>query len=167
MIEQSARVTACNADTVSLATQNTSACHGCQAQGGCGTGLLAKLFPQRLPRELQLPRHLFPEQLHVSDRVLLGISEQALHTATWLVYMLPLLGLLLGSVAGSAGAHMLALAHYAEPASILSGLLGLILGSFLLSRHNTIKNLSVEQLKVLRVDSQAVTLELPTRQEQG
>jgi sigma-E factor negative regulatory protein RseC len=162
MMTQQARVVACNAKTVTLATENAQGCHSCSVQGTCGSGLMAKLFPKRFARHLCLPRKLFPENIQLADTVLLGILEKNIQAAVWLLYATPLLGLLFGSLFGSQLAKLLGQQAFTEPASIVGGLLGLLIASLYVHKRVASKNLAAEQhLKVLQVKNSTKSVTVP------
>ena len=97
MLEQQAIVTRKKGGQVYLKGMQTSACGGCNHQEGCSTSVLAKALPEK---ELCLSSSL---DLNVGDHVIVGIEENHLVMASFLVYLLPLLLMLLvvGSYQGS------------------------------------------------------------------
>lgn len=128
MIEQSARVLLIDQDWVVVATEPQSSCSSCDARGGCGTSLVARLFPQRPEQQLRLSLQGIDPRPRPGDRVIVGIDEGYLHRSTLLLYAVPLVGLVGGAVAGSLIASLSASPLAAEPMSILFCLLGLSLG---------------------------------------
>jgi len=123
MIEQEARVVAIEGDQALVEIQRQSACGGCAAKSGCGTSVVASLFPQRR-QTLRLDNGV---QAVPGDRVIVGLPEAALQQASLLLYGLPLLLLLAGAVVGK-------LWFGTEPAAILGGLSGVTLGLLLVRR---------------------------------
>lgn len=102
-----------------VVTQRQSACGHCAARNGCGTSLLATWFPQR-----QLAFRLNNDiQAAAGDTVIIGLDEAFLQRSSLLLYALPLLGLLVGAVAGEYGFSLLS--WPTELGAILLGLLGL------------------------------------------
>ncbi|WP_035385113.1 SoxR reducing system RseC family protein [Ferrimonas futtsuensis] len=107
MMEALARVESWDKGQVTLSWQVQSACGHCHESDNCGTGVVAKGLNPRSQR-LTLP---WKQRLSPGTQVTLGIPEQQLLSAAALVYLLPLLGLLVG-VGGTAlmgGAELLAL----------------------------------------------------------
>jgi sigma-E factor negative regulatory protein RseC len=128
MIEQPASVLDVSNEQVTLRTEQQGGCHSCGAKGGCGTSLIAQMFPKRPQQQLRLPRAAFARPPQVGDRIVLGIDEKHLQQTSLLMYAVPLLGLIGGALAGDwlAGRQWLGLAE--DPASILLGGAGLALG---------------------------------------
>ena len=102
MIEEEATVAALENNQVWIDSAHRSACARCAARAGCGQSLMSRVLGERRQQtglRLGLP---LPEQgptLQVGDRVLIGIPEAALLQGAFLLYMLPILALVLGSVA--------------------------------------------------------------------
>lgn len=128
MIEQSARVLRLDGDWVVVATEPQSGCSSCDVKSGCGTSLIARLFPQRPQQQLRLPLRGIDPLPRPGDRVLLGIDQRYLHRSTLLLYTVPLMGLLGGAIVGSLVGGMPNSPLASEPMSILLCLLGLSLG---------------------------------------
>ncbi len=153
MIEQHARVIAVEGDTVVLQTETQSACGGCQANSTCGTGLLAKLFPERARQPLHLPVAGLSRPLLPGQRVVLGIDESYLRHHMLLLYAVPLLGLLGGAILGDlwGGGH--AVGGASELAAILGGLSGLTAAVFWV-RWRTSGNAAriAHSVRILRVE---------------
>ena len=72
---------------------------------------------------------LNPLDAKPGDEVMIGFDEQALVKVSLLVYMLPLMSLILGAIAGQIGAQWLEL-RLPELLSILGGFSGLLAGLF-------------------------------------
>ncbi|MCE2597324.1 SoxR reducing system RseC family protein [Motilimonas cestriensis] len=118
-IEQG-EIIAVESDRVWVKCQTQSACTSCSAKSSCGTSVLAKAFPVRT-QELVIKTS---EPFQIGQTVALTVADKALLTAAFQVYLLPLLGLMLGA----AIAPLLAPISYQELSSIGGGLLGLSLG---------------------------------------
>lgn len=162
MIEQYARVESFNQQTVSLrANMQSSGCHSCNLSGGCGTSLIAKLFPSRMPETLQMPIESMPSAVKVGDQVRLGIQENTLNQAVIMLYLIPLIGLVSGAITGAGLGEYLFAANGVEPVSIFGGLLGLSAG-IVYARYRTLQNANAleNHLQVLQIiPAMAVTLE--------
>ncbi len=94
MIEGYARVVEVDRDWLLLEPERRSACGGCAASAGCGSGALATLFDRRGKR-LRLPNSI---DAQVGDRVVLGIDESALVRGSLMVYLLPIITMLLAAL---------------------------------------------------------------------
>ena len=93
MIEETARVVAINGSQVTLQSQLKSTCHSCSQQDDCGSGQVAKAFPQkRLTTEITTDI-----KLAIGDEVVIGVQDKDLLTAAFEVYMLPLIAMLIAA----------------------------------------------------------------------
>lgn len=120
MIEECGRVVAVEADGAWVATLSRSGCGRCAETGGCGRQSIFRLFGER-------QHHVFARAaggeaagLAPGDPVMIGVPEGLLLRAALLVYLLPLVGLLAGALAGQSLAG--------EGGSIFLGVGGLALG---------------------------------------
>lgn len=121
MIEERGRVVALGGDGIWVETVQRSSCHSCAAKPGCGTGLLGDFWSSASRIYVPVaPSELSGLALH--DTVVIGISENTLASSALVVYLLPLLGMLVGAQVGS----LLA----AEPGAIIAALCGLVVGGF-------------------------------------
>ncbi len=127
MIESVATVVAVAEDRAQVECRRTTACGHCQQQESCGVGAMAKAMPGR-PQLLEVALTM---PVSVGQQIRIGIPERSLLKSALLVYMVPLLFLLLGALAGKWGAQWLSLAE--EAPEILGALLGGALG-FLIAR---------------------------------
>lgn len=123
MIEETARVVAREGDEVWVEAERRSACGGCSAASGCGTGALAGVFGRRT---LRLRAH-DETGAAVGDRVRIGLDEAALVRGSLAVYLVPLLTLLGGALLGESLAPQWGIGS-AEGASIALGVAGLAAG---------------------------------------
>lgn len=117
MIEQEARVLGLQGGDALVEVGRQSACGSCAAKSGCGTSVVASLFPQRR----QQLRVANTQAAKPGDRVIIGLPEEGLQRASLLLYGAPLLGLLAGAGVGQQWGG-------SELQSILGGLLGAALG---------------------------------------
>lgn len=115
MIEESGTVIARVGGQVWVRTIRRSTCGQCQARHGCGQGALASLSDGRA-NQLRMVNAINAD---VGDTVIVGIGERQLLMASALVYGMPLLGLLLGALAGG----------WVGPGQDLSTLIGGALGA--------------------------------------
>ncbi|MEW6991420.1 SoxR reducing system RseC family protein [Colwelliaceae bacterium 6441] len=125
MIEEHARVVAIEQELITVESLVKSSCSGCQQLDTCGSGQIAKAFPQK-----RTSYTLFSElPVNVGDSVIIGLSEQVLLSAAWQVYMWPLIGLFLGGLFGQALLEKSFLSHelFALPLALLGGFIGFYL----------------------------------------
>lgn len=127
MIESVATVVAVGQDWAQVECRRKSACGHCHQQDNCGVGAMAKAMPGR-PQLFQIALTM---PVRVGQEVRIGIPERSLLKSALLVYMVPLLFLLLGALAGKGVAQLYLLKE--EAPEILGALLGGGLG-FLLAR---------------------------------
>lgn len=129
MVEECGRVVAVEDAGVWVATLSRTGCGRCHEAGGCGRQSIFRLFGERqhhvLARIVEGQTESTAQALKPGDPVAIGIPEGLLLRASLAMYLLPLVGLLTGAVAG----HMLG----GETASIGLGLAGIAAG-FLLAR---------------------------------
>lgn len=124
MIEQSGKVVAVEQGIAWVQTIQTSACSSCSARSGCGASVLDKLSGGKVT---QLP---LTDCLGVSvgETITIGVPDDALLKASFLVYFLPLLSLML----------MALVADWIWPDSELhsigGGIIGLLAGFMLVKR---------------------------------
>lgn len=123
MIEETARVVACEGRFAWVETQRASTCGSCSANKGCGTATLAKALGRRRTRT----RVLNDLQARVGEQVVIALPEQALVRGALAVYLVPLLGLLGGALFGAYLAGRLPVEN-PDLLSILLGGLGLAAG---------------------------------------
>ncbi len=122
MIEEEAYVVCLEAEGYAwVETRRQESCHSCLAGKGCGAVTLARWMGQRAARI----RALDPINSQVGDRVVVGISEQALLKGSFVVYMVPLVCMIGMAVLGD---HLAAGNANEEVISLLTSLLGLGVG---------------------------------------
>ena len=130
MIEERGRVVRVEAACVWVETQRQSACGKCHAEQTCGHGLMNRLLPSRSLNHVRASCDL---PVNVGDEVTIALPEQALLSASFLVYLMPLLALFAGLLLGS-------ILQLSEPWIIglsLTGLLGGFLGVRWWTYHTT------------------------------
>lgn len=96
MITETGTVIALKGEQVWVQTIRQSACQSCSARSGCGQRVLASASGGRANQVLVKNS----VDARVGDEVTLGIDEQALLSASLLVYAMPLLLMVLASIAG-------------------------------------------------------------------
>jgi sigma-E factor negative regulatory protein RseC len=94
MIEEHAIVTSCHNSQATLEIERRTACGLCGQKRGCGNATWGKLLGHK--------SHAFeaknPIKANVGDSVVVGIDEHAMLNSVFLLYVVPLLGLLIGAV---------------------------------------------------------------------
>jgi sigma-E factor negative regulatory protein RseC len=144
MIEQQGIVVETDGHMAAVASHGAGSCGGCKANEGCGTASLARFF-QRRERILWVQN---PVAAQTGDQVIVGMEESALLRSAWLAYAVPVIGLLLGAIAGD----RLAGTGLEEPMALVFGLTGLIIG-LLVSRILSGRNAAERhyQASVIRI----------------
>ncbi|GAB4361461.1 MAG: SoxR-reducing system protein RseC [Gammaproteobacteria bacterium] len=94
MIEQTGVVIEIDGAVAVVETQRQGSCGSCSARAGCGTALLNRSVGKRFSR-VRVANTIHAEP---GECVVLGIPEQALLKGSFAVYLVPLVGLLLGGV---------------------------------------------------------------------
>jgi len=97
MLEEDALVVESDDEYAWVEAQSSSSCNHCSANQGCGTASLQKWF-NRKPNRLKV---INTKSVKTGDKVVIGIPEQALVKGSFLIYMLPILALIVGAIAGS------------------------------------------------------------------
>lgn len=92
MLEEKAVVTRTEKDQVRIKGLQSGGCGGCSQQSGCATAALASAMPQR---ELKIDCDL---TLATGDEVYVSIDDSFLLRASFQLYLLPLLTMLLSLV---------------------------------------------------------------------
>lgn len=96
MIEEQAIVISSEAGIAEVEIVRRSTCGACSARSGCGVSLLDRVLGRR-PQRLLLVDKL---SVRPGDEVVVGIPDGALLKAALAAYMVPLVGLLAGAIAG-------------------------------------------------------------------
>jgi sigma-E factor negative regulatory protein RseC len=117
MIEERALVVAVGKGEAWVETQRRSACGACSASVSCGTATLAKVLGKRRSQV----RVLATMPLRAGDEVMIGIEENALVKGSLAVYLVPLLLMVGGALAGE-------IITQTEGLTILFSMLGLLGG---------------------------------------
>ncbi|MCP9758572.1 Fis family transcriptional regulator [Aquitalea sp. S1-19] len=121
MIETEARVLRVEPGAAWVEPKPHSPCGQCDAEGGCRSLSIARLFSGRDP----VFRVLDSLGVGAGDQVMVAVPEKSLRQSVLLMYVLPLLALFAGALLG---------ALFGEMASALAGL-GCLLLSLLLVRR--------------------------------
>lgn len=105
MIEETGRVVATDGEYAWVERVRASTCGSCSLKGGCGTSVLARAVGRRSVRV----RAENAIAARVGDQVVVGLMEAALLEGSLLMYLVPILALLGGGLAGELLARHLAL----------------------------------------------------------
>ncbi len=147
MLEEMGVVTQVKEDLAEVEAQPKAGCGSCSAHGSCGTSLVASLFPGR--RRRFVARN--PVGAKPGDRVILGLDETALQVASLMLYLVPLMGLLGGAVAGA-----MLWPGGSEWPSILLGAVGMALAFSLVRGWSRKRQKARFQAVILRVETPVV-----------
>lgn len=93
MIEENGTVLAIKDGIAEVETIRTSSCDSCRARHACGHRTIAKVANSNR----MLMQVLAPDSLKVGQSVVVGIPEDTLLQASFWMYAVPLLGLVLGA----------------------------------------------------------------------
>ncbi|MEJ2142497.1 MAG: SoxR reducing system RseC family protein [Gammaproteobacteria bacterium] len=96
MIEEVATVIDIHDGQVLLEAQRQSTCGTCAAKTGCGTAVFAKTLGKKSSQITTINTL----NLQVGDRVLVGLHENALLLGSFMVYLIPIIGLFVFALIG-------------------------------------------------------------------
>lgn len=153
MIEERATVVAINNDEVTVTSELKSACSGCQQVDNCGSGQVAKAFPQK-QLSLTLKSAL---SLQLGDKVVIGLNESALISSAWQVYLWPLFGLLFAAFFGQWLVSNDILGHeiFAIVFAVIGGYAGFLLAKRQQNKQNNCAKLAP---KIIRRQNQSIPI---------
>jgi len=148
MIEQSAIILAVDAssDKLPLATIEVvrkTACGLCGQTRGCGNSIWGKIFAHKATS--------FKAQntinAYVGQSVIVGIDEVAVMKSALLLYIVPLVTMLIGSI-------LVSQLHASDAAAMIGAAVGLVLGYFWVKGHIAGRAYyKSQQPKILRLDT--------------
>ena len=131
MIEEAGVVAAVHGELAEVASRRRSVCGNCEVNGACGTSLLERYFGRR-----QFLLTVYnPIGARPGDSVIVGVPEQALLTASFAAYMVPLMTMIAGGIVGDLAAGLLG-PDFARGLSVLGGAAGLVVGFGWLGRFS-------------------------------
>lgn len=125
MLETHAIVIQIQGEEAMVQPLSTGGCGHCDSEGGCGSGTLSKMFCSNNPRHFKVRNDV---RAKVGDEVRVSLPDGALLRGAMKMYVLPLLLLLVGGIAGGVLADNAAL-HDAY--SVAGAVAGLLLGFIL------------------------------------
>jgi sigma-E factor negative regulatory protein RseC len=160
MVEVEVSIARLEGDLAWVESQRSSACGHCSSGASCGTRLFSSVFGAK-PVQIAVPNSLGGR---VGECFVLGLPEQTMVLGSLRLYLLPLLGLILGAVAGERLA--LVVPGFGELWSIALGLLGLILLPWAMNRArpDTLAQEAVLLRRVQTAASHFVPLNIPNKE---
>ncbi len=96
MIEQTVKIVAIEGKEAWVESLSQTGCARCDAGQGCGGGVFSKLFGQKQFR-MKIPNSLNAD---LEQNVVIGIPDKAVTMGSFLVYLMPVLGLIVGGLLG-------------------------------------------------------------------
>ncbi len=127
MLEEAGRIVAINNESLLVETIQRSTCGSCAAQKGCGQTLLNRMGGKPTYLRVLLAGRA-SDSYKVNDNVIIGIPDDIVVKGSLFVYLIPLFLMLV--FAGIAHTYFL---H--EAISIAAGVIGFMLGGFLIKKH--------------------------------
>lgn len=127
MLEMRAIVIQVRGEDASVQPIGTGGCGHCDSEGGCGSSTLTKLFCSNKPRNFKVHNVVGAK---VGDEIQVSIPDGALLRGAMKMYVLPLILLLVGGIAGGSLAGEAAL----RDAYAVAGAVGGLLLGFVLAR---------------------------------
>ncbi len=128
LLVETGRVVSIEQDCLWIETIQKSACQSCSARSGCGQHVLSSLV-ERSSYLRVLLNGRNPDDFHRGSIVKIGVPADVIAKGALIVYLLPLVGMLLGAVLGQVW-----LAH--DNFAVLLGLLGFIGGGGVVYWHH-------------------------------
>lgn len=122
------RVVAIDEDALWVETIRQSTCGSCSARAGCGQGLLNRLGDGRRNHLRVLLDDSSPQEYRLDDSVEFSVSDNVLLKAAAVVYLVPLVGMLLGMGLAHEGSG-------SQGVAALGALVGFALGFGLVRLH--------------------------------
>lgn len=99
MMHSLATVVAVDKKQITVSCRQQTSCGSCASQNSCGTGVVSKVLPGR-QHQLTLSATHINDPIHIGQLVEIGLSERSVLQSALLVYVLPLVCLLLGTLLG-------------------------------------------------------------------
>lgn len=143
MVEEIATVIKTSEQGVWLQTKVTSSCQTCSANDSCTSGVVAKAMTRR-DYQFFLP---VTSGLQAGQQVRIGISDGVVMKSAVLVYLVPLLGFILGAGAG-------VLWQFNEAWQLLMGILFGMGGMFIVRLSADRMGSAEQHITILSIESQ-------------
>jgi len=151
VIRETGRVVAIENDSVWIETIQQSACQSCAAEKGCGQSLIAKMTGKTTAIRV-LPGQCDISRIGMDDRVVIGIPEHVVVNGTLLIYLLPLLTMIAGTLLADA---LITTSSTSDLYTALGAMLGLAAGSLIVRAHSYLhrNNLDVHPMLIEQLPS--------------
>jgi sigma-E factor negative regulatory protein RseC len=125
MLEMRAIVIQVQGEDASVQPIGTGGCGHCDSEGGCGSSTLTKMFCSNKPRSFKVRNEV---RAKAGDEIQVSIPDGVLLLGAMKMYVLPLILLLVGGIAGVGFSGEIALRDaYAVTGAVIGLLLGFIL----------------------------------------
>lgn len=150
MIEQTVKIVAIDGKEVWVESLSQTGCARCDAGQGCGGGVFSKLFGQKQYR-MKIFNSLDAD---LEQNVVIGIPDRAVTMGSFLVYLMPILGLIVGGLLGRYLDVEIFKGEYGELLTLIFAMTGAFI--FILLAHFKIKSGSFHQQytpRMLRLES--------------
>ena len=135
MIEEQAQVIDIQGDQLILQAQTQSTCGSCAVNKGCGTSVLSRVVGRKFT-QFQAENNIGAE---VGDTVVVGIAEDALLKGSFVIYMMPITGMLVFALIAD---YLFAQMAVRDLLIAVSGITGLVFGALLAKQYFLVKNSS-------------------------
>ncbi|PLW68010.1 SoxR reducing system RseC family protein [Pseudohalioglobus lutimaris] len=156
MLLETGRVVAIEPDGIWVETIRKTTCGSCAAQKGCGHGLLNSISSGRRSLIRALPGELDPAECRVDDEVQISIPDEVILRGSFIVYIVPLVFMMLGTIIGSESAGN------ADLGGALGAAAGFIVGFSLVRvhawRHRDDRSLQPTLVDILPREAQALRI---------
>ncbi|WP_087023801.1 SoxR reducing system RseC family protein [Thaumasiovibrio subtropicus] len=83
-------------DAVIVSCQQQSSCGHCSNRDSCGTGIVSKVLPGK-QHQIRIETPSRPDVGHIVE---IGLPEESLLRSAFMIYLVPLLGLIFGAIIG-------------------------------------------------------------------
>lgn len=140
MIEEIVTVTAAGPEGVRVAAERHSACAQCASKSNCSQGVLSQWRKDKMVEVDVMNPEGF--RVAVGIQVVIGLHEGSLMKASFLLYCIPLLCLILAAIAASA-------LGWSEAAQILVSLGAMLAGFWAVRRYANSKSVKSDYQPVL------------------
>ena len=162
MLEENGIVISISKGMAEVSVTPRSACGSCGASSGCGTSLIASLFPGRNSR-FKVKNSL---DAQIGEQVTIGLHESALQSASLMLYLIPLAGLIFGAMGGIyLSEHVFR--SSSELLSILLGFAGMgagfILVKYLVQHARGLGRYQAEIIRIKRIETKRRKHEIQTQ----
>lgn len=108
MLSENGRIVAIESDAVWVETIRSSTCGRCAARSGCGHGVLARATGAKGLIRVRESQALRARDCQIDDEVIIELPESAVLHGSVLVYLLPLILAIAGSLLGEQWGELVA-----------------------------------------------------------